>query len=119
MPNSLVDLNLHQFPDTYLAGTWRVESRELHRAAANAPLAQATHLHLHKEGLRLDTLTAPLAGEWRITRDPLLSRPYLEFIVDGETVRALITRLRRSTDGLYQALVLYFQSGLELVLTQP
>ncbi|RSK47549.1 hypothetical protein [Hymenobacter rigui] len=119
MSYSLVDLNLQQFPDAYLAGTWRVESRALHSAPQTAPLAQATHLHLHEEGLRLDTLGTPLSGDWCVTRDPLLSRPYLEFSVGGETVRALITRLRRSTDGLYQALVLYFQSGLELVLTQP
>lgn len=119
MPNSLVDLNLQQFPDAYLVGTWRVESRALHHTSPTVPLAQATRLHLHKEGLLLDTPDTPLAGDWRVARDPLLSRPYLEFIVDGQTVRALITRLRRSTDGLYQALVLYFQSGLELLLTQP
>ena len=119
MPHSLVDLNLQQFPDAYLAGTWRVEARTLNRASPTDPLVEATHLHLHAGGLRLDTLSAPVAGDWRVARDPLLSRPYLEFVFAGEAVRALVTRLRRSLDGLEQALVLYFQSGLELFLAQP
>jgi hypothetical protein len=34
-------------------------------------------------------------------------------------MRALVTRLCRSLHGYYQALVLYFQSGLELFLAQP
>ncbi|GAB3572259.1 hypothetical protein [Hymenobacter daeguensis] len=119
MASTLVDVNLQEFPDAYLSGTWRVENRALNRASPSEPLARATHLHLQAGGLRLDTPGAPVEGGWRVERDPLLSRPYLELIVAGEAVRALITRLRRSLDGHYQALVLYFQSGLELFLVQP
>lgn len=119
MPHSLFDVNLQQFPDAYLAGMWRIESRALNRASPADPFAQATHLCLQEAGLRLDTPGSPVEGNWRVERDPVLSRPYLELVVDGKAMRALVTRLRRSLDGLNQALVLYFQSGLELFLTQP
>lgn len=119
MPNTLVDLNLQCLPDDSFAGSWRVETAALHRAAPTEPLAQATRVHLHAEGLRVDTPGAQLRGAWRVTRDPLLSRPYLELTVAAEAGRALVTRLQRSPDGDYQALALYFQSGLELFLVQP
>lgn len=119
MAEALLDANLQHVPDPYLRGSWRVVDRTLSRSDPDAALAQATHLHLQDGYLRLDTATAQTAGQWSIERDALLSRPYLLLQLAHENVRALVTRLRHSTDGHYRALVLYFQSGLELFLVQP
>lgn len=116
---TLVDVNLQQSLNLSLDGTWRVVDRVLNRVDPSSPLAQATQLHLLENHLQLDTPALPATGNWRLERDGLLSRPYLLLQVAGENVRALITRLRHSLDGEYRALVLYFQSGLELFLVQP
>lgn len=52
-------------------------------------------------------------------RDSLLSRPYLQMQLAREETRALVTRLRRSTDGAQSQLSLYFQSGMEMQLARP
>ena len=119
MSSILVDLHLQHVPDEAFTGSWRVETRTMNRATAAAPLAQATQVHLRADGLRVDAPGHPIEGGWCVERDPLLSRPYLELMVAGEAVRALVTRLQRSLDGHYQTLVLYFQSGMELFLVQP
>lgn len=119
MSDSLLDANLQHVPDPYLSGSWRVVDRTLSRADPTTALAQATYLHLQDGYLRLDTSTQQTAGHWSIERDALLSRPYLLLQLANESVRALVTRLRHSADGHYRALVLYFQSGLELFLVQP
>jgi hypothetical protein len=121
MNQLLLDVNLQQVPDPYLHGSWRVVDRVLSQADPAGPLAQATFLHLQEGGLRLDTpdADAPATGQWSIERDDLLSRPYLQLQLASESVIALVTRLRRSVDGAYRTLVLYFQSGLELFLIYP
>jgi hypothetical protein len=110
---------LQRLSDASFTGSWRVETRSLNRAAATDPLAQVTQVHLQSEGLHLEMPGSRLQGAWRVERDPLLSRPYLELQIAGEAVRALVTRLQHTLDGQYQALSLYFQSGLELFLVQP
>lgn len=55
-------------------------------------------------------------GNWAVTRDETLNRPYLSFDLPNEATRALVTRLRRSADGLYSQLHLYFASGMEMQL---
>lgn len=119
MSTLLVDLHLQHVPDDAFTGSWRVETRTMNRATAASPLAQATQVHLQADGLRVEAPGFPLEGGWSVERDPLLSRPYLQLTVAGEAVRALVTRLQRSLDGHYQALALYFQSGMELLLVQP
>lgn len=117
----LLDVNLQHVPDPYLHGSWRVVDRVLSHADPAGPLAQATFLHLQEGTLLLDTpdADAPTTGRWSIERDDLLSRPYLQLQLATESVIALVTRLRRSADGAYRTLVLYFQSGLELFLIHP
>lgn len=119
MPFTLRDLNLQQVPDPYLLGSWRVTERVLNRADPTSVLAKATHLHLHDGQLRLDTPSSSQLGSWQVERDGLLSRPYLLLDLAQEQVTALITRLRRSLNGEYQTLALYFHSGLELFLSHP
>jgi hypothetical protein len=119
MPSTLLDLNLQQVPDPYLLGSWRVTERVLNRTDPATILAQATHLHLHQGLLRLDTPASSQTGNWQVQRDGLLSRPYLLLELAQEQIKVLITRLRRSLNGEYQTLVLYFQSGLELFLSYP
>lgn len=99
-------------------GDWQVASRVFNRSATTTPLAQAdrvvltaAHVHTH----------APLSagnqvGTWEVVRDELMNRPYLRFDFPEEDTRALVTRLRRSLDGLRSQLNLYFISGMELQL---
>lgn len=119
MPGLLLDVNLQQVPDHYLAGTWRVVDRALSQANPTTPLAQATMLYLDDGRLRVDTASEAESGQWAVMRDSLLSRPYLQLQLPTEQTSALITRLRRSTDGHQRALTLYFQSGMELQMVQP
>ena len=119
MSPSLLDINLQQVPDPYLSGTWRVVDRVLSHEDPTTALARATYVHLGHGTLRLDTATSETTGHWRVERDALLSRPYLLLELAQEEVTALVTRLRHSADGQFRALVLYFQSGLELFLVQP
>lgn len=119
MNQYLLDVNLQQVPDPYLHGSWRVVDRVLSQADPTTPLAQATHLHLQDGHWHLETPAAPAKGQWSVERDSLLSRPYLQLHLASEIVTALVTRLRRSADGAYRTLVLYFQSGLELFLVYP
>lgn len=119
MTATLLDVNLQQVPDPYLVGTWRVVERVLNKSTPDNLLAQATQLLLRPGELQLATPTATAVGSWAVKRDELLSRPYLQLDVDEMPMSALVTRLRRSLDGHYRTLALYFQSGLELLLEQP
>lgn len=113
------DVNLQQLPDHYLTGNWRVSDRVLNRTDPTSALAQATALYLNNNDLEVRLPNEVEQGHWQVQRDELLKRPYLELQLAQETTRALITRLRRSTDGLRSQLTLYFMSGMELLLLQP
>lgn len=118
MSDLLLDVNLHQLPDDFFGGAWRVASRVLNRNHPESPLAQATGLVVTPG--QVETRTAASGpshkGQWAVTRDELLDRPYLSFDLPEEATRALVTRLRRSADGLRSQLSLYFASGMELQL---
>jgi hypothetical protein len=112
----LLDVNLQQVPDQYLNGTWQVAERVLSQANPTTALARATQLQLQPGVLAVVTPTHRAAGHWSVNRDELLSRPYLLLHTADEEATALVTRLRRSADGLRSALTLYFQTGMELHL---
>ena len=118
MTDLLLDVNLQHVPDQYLNGTWQVAERVLSQANPTTPLAQATQLQLQPGVLAVVTPTHRTAGHWSVNRDELLSRPYLLLHTADEEATALVTRLRRSADGLRAALTLYFQTGMELHLVQ-
>jgi hypothetical protein len=119
MSDLLLDINLQQVPDSYLAGAWRVAHRVVNRADPDSPLAQATNLVLADELLQLQAPSLSETGSWAIQRDELLNRPYLRLNFPTEEMRALVTRLRRTTDGARSQLNLYFSSGLEMQLDRP
>ncbi|RTQ45287.1 hypothetical protein EJV47_25760 [Hymenobacter gummosus] len=120
MTDLLFDVNLQQLPDDFLAGAWRVADRVLNQTDPGSALALATHVHLSPGQLQVQTPDDTLQqGQWSVQRDALLQRPYLELQLAEEKTRALITRLRRSADGLQSQLNLYFLSGMEVQLTQP
>ena len=111
-----MDVNLQQLPDEYLTGDWRVADRVLNQNDPSSTLAQATHFYLQPGLMRVQAPTQQDGGRWTIQRDTLLNRPYLEMQLSREDTRALVTRLRRSTDGTESQLSLYFQSGMEMQL---
>ena len=120
MSELLFDVNLQQLPDDFLTGAWRVADRVLNQTDPASTLAQATHVRLEPGQLQVHTASAAVEqGQWSVQRDALLQRPYLELQLAEESTRALITRLRRSADGLQSQLNLYFLSGMEVQLTQP
>ncbi|AMR25771.1 hypothetical protein A0257_00815 [Hymenobacter psoromatis] len=119
MSDLLLDINLQQVPDAYLAGAWRVAHRVINRADPDSALAQATSLLLSKELLELQSPTLSEIGSWAVQRDELLNRPYLSLNFLTEETRALVTRLRRTSDGARSQLNLYFSSGLEMQLDRP
>ncbi len=121
MSELLLDINLQHLPDDYFGGEWQVANRVLNRNAPDSPLAQATRLLLTPGQLETqsDTPGQGQTGQWGITRDEMLNRPYLSFELPNEATRALVTRLRRSADGLRSQLNLYFASGMEMQLDRP
>ena len=119
MSDLLLDINLQQVPDDYLAGAWRVAHRVVNRADPASALAQATNLLLDDDSLRLCAPTLDETGSWAVQRDELLNRPYLRLNFPTEEMRALVTRLRRTADGARSQLNLYFSSGLEMQLDRP
>lgn len=119
MVETLFDINLQQLPDEYLNGEWRVSDRVLNSNDPGTTLAQATHFQLQPGIVQVQAPTQQDGGRWTIERDTLLSRPYLQMQLSREETRALVTRLRRSTDGAHCQLSLYFQSGMELQLARP
>jgi hypothetical protein len=119
MSDLLLDINLQQVPDAYLAGAWRVAHRVLNRANPDSALALATSLVLNDDQLQLQTPALSETGSWDVQRDGLLNRPYLRLHFSAEETRALVTRLRRTTDGTRSQLNLYFSSGLEMQLDRP
>ena len=119
MSDLLLDINLQQVPDAFLAGAWRVVHRVINRADPDSALAQATNLLLSDELLQLQAPTLSETGSWAVTRDELLNRPYLRLNFPTEELRALVTRLRRTSDGARSQLNLYFSSGLEMQLDRP
>lgn len=119
MSDLLLDINLQQVPDDYLAGAWRVAHRVINRADPASALAQATSLLLSDVLLELQSPTLSETGSWAVQRDELLNRPYLSLSFPTEEMRALVTRLRRTTDGARSQLNLYFSSGLEMQLDRP
>lgn len=119
MTDLLFDVNLQQLPDEFLTGSWQVADRVLNQTDPDSALAQATQLRLEPGHLQLQAAAQVQDGQWSVQRDALLQRPYLEIQLAEEQTRALITRLRRSADGLKSQLNLYFLSGMEVQLTQP
>lgn len=117
----LLDVNLQQLPDDYLAGNWRVAHRVLNRTDPGSPLAQATRLVLEGEALEVQAPEQNETGRWAVQRDELLNRPYLRLNLaeSAEETRALVTRLRRTPDGERSQLNLYFSSGMEMQLDRP
>lgn len=118
MSDLLLDINLQHLPDDYFGGEWQVANRVLNRNDPGSPLAVATRLVLAPGQLETRTTTpgAGQTGQWAITRDEMLNRPYLSFELPTEATRALVTRLRRSANGLHSQLNLYFASGMEMQL---
>jgi hypothetical protein len=119
MSDLLLDINLQQVPDSYLAGAWRVAHRVVNRADPDSSLAQATDLLLNENQLQLQAPLLHETGSWDVQRDELLNRPYLRLNLPTEEIKALVTRLRRSADGAQSQLNLYFSSGLEMQLDRP
>ncbi|GAA3924607.1 hypothetical protein [Hymenobacter algoricola] len=119
MSEPLFDVNLQHLPDDYLTGDWCVANRVLNQGNPASSMARATRLCLQPGSVEVQLPGPPDSGHWLVQRDELLSRPYLELELLQESTRALITRLRRSADGLESQLGLYFQSGMELQLTRP
>lgn len=117
----LLDVNLLQMPDAYLAGDWRVASRVLNQTDPDSTLAQASRLVLTDGQVQVQMPEAAqnTTGSWAVLRDELLSRPYLTLSLLADDTRALITRLRRSPNGEYSLLDLYFSSGMEMKLECP
>ena len=121
MSDLLLDVNLQNLPDNYFEGDWQVASRVLNRNDAGSPLAVATRVLLRPGKVQTESPDGDgkTAGEWDVTRDELLNRPYLSFALPAEQTRALVTRLRRSADGLRSQMFLYFSSGMEMRLERP
>ncbi|MCC2545334.1 hypothetical protein LJY25_02670 [Hymenobacter sp. BT175] len=119
MSELLFDVDLRSLPDDYLRGEWCVAHRVLNRTDPDSPLAVATRFVLQSNTLELQASEIKETGQWSIQRDALLNRPYLDLNLSREQSRALITRLRRSSDGQHGQLNLYFQSGMELQLSRP
>ena len=120
MSNLLLDINLQQSPDDYFDGEWLVANRVLNHNDPGSPLALASQLDLTPGKLiaRASASGAAQTGQWQVMRDEMLNRPYLNFELPTEATRALVTRLRRSADGLQSQLNLYFASGMELQLNR-
>lgn len=120
MSDLLLDINLQQSPDDYFSGEWQVANRVLNQNDPSSPLAQAEKLVLAPG--KLEARASPTGpahtGQWQVMRDEILNRPYLNFELPNEATRALVTRLRRSADGLQSQLNLYFASGMELQLNR-
>lgn len=119
MSDALFDVNLQQLPDELLTGVWRVASRVLNQTDPTSLLACAEHLALEPGRVRVEGAGQHDQGNWLVQRDTLLNRPYLALDLSQEQTRALVTRLRRSRTGSQSQLNLYFQSGMEMQLTQP
>ena len=118
MSDLLLDINLQQLPDDYFSGEWQVANRVLNRNDPGSPLALATRLLLDTDHLEAQSEDSgsTQTGQWAVMRDEVLNRPYLSFELPSEATRALVTRLRRSADGLQSQLNLYFASGMEMQL---
>lgn len=118
MSDLLLDINLQHLPDDYFGGEWQVANRVLNRNNPASPLAQANRLVLTPGQVEAQPVPPGLSqtGNWSVTRDEILNRPYLSFELPDEATRALVTRLRRSADGLRSQLNLYFASGMEMQL---
>ena len=119
MSDVLFDVNLQQLPDDFLTGVWRVADRVLNRTDPASVLARAEQFALQPGQMQVTAPGLRDSGRWIIQRDELLNRPYLELELGQEQTRALVTRLRRSRNGSESQLSLYFQSGMEMQLTQP
>lgn len=118
MSDLLLDINLQQLPDDYFSGAWQVANRVLNRNDPGSPLALAARIVLAPGQLEAQPATPgpSQTGQWAVMRDEILNRPYLSFDLPDEATRALVTRLRRSADGLQSQLNLYFTSGMEMQL---
>ena len=118
MSDLLLDINLQHLPDDYFGGEWQVANRVLNRNDPGSPLALADRLVLRPGQVEArPTPPGPSqTGNWAVMRDELMNRPYLSFELPNEATRALVTRLRRSADGLHSQLNLYFASGMEMQL---
>lgn len=118
MSDLLLDINLQQSPDEYFGGEWQVANRVLNQNDPGSPLARAARLVLAPGQLEAKPVPPGPSetGQWAVMRDEILNRPYLNFELPNEATRALVTRLRRSADGLHSQLNLYFASGMEMQL---
>lgn len=125
MEAPLYDVNLQHVTEDFFQGDWRVRERKASpttdpahhlTVARSLTLSPLQAFHLRTDAA--DGATA-LSGYWKMERDAMLSRPYLKLELPDGSTRALVTRLRRSSDGQQRQLMLYTQAGLELLLTHP
>ena len=96
-------------------------NRVLNQNNPTSPPALATHVKLGPDQVETKPAAPGLGqtGRWAVLRDELMNRSYLSFELPNEATRALVTRLRRTEDGLRSQLSLYFASGMEMQLNRP
>lgn len=113
----LYDENLLILTSERLQGSWQLTCTRVAAATEN-PWAEATHLQLEPATF---CLHGPAAhqGTWQLQRHAQLGQPFLILQSPDRPEQALVTRFRRSSDGAIRQMLLYFQSGLELLLTHP
>ena len=90
----------------------------LNRNDASTPMAQADRLIIGPTQVQANGPPggAGYTGIWAMVRDELINRPCLRIALPNEDTHALVTRLRRSLDGLSSQLNLYFATGMEMQL---
>lgn len=120
MSGLLLEINLQHSPDDYFGGGWQVANRVLNHNDPASTLALASQLELATDKLvARSSSNGPIqTGQWEVMRDEVLNRLYLNFELPNEVTRALVTRLRRSADGLQSQPNRYFTSGMELQLNR-
>lgn len=116
---TLFDAHLPSLTAGELHGLWQTTCLRS-APAGESRWTEATNLQLHETHFSLHTRAGDRhEGTWHLQRHSRLGQPFLALEGSGIMTQALITRLRRSADGTVRQMVVYFQSGLELQLTQP
>ena len=120
MSGLLLEINIQHSPDDYFGGGWQIANRVINHNDPASMLALASQLELATDRrVARSSSNGPVqTGQWEVMRDEVLNRPYLNFELPNGVTRALVTRLRRSADGLQSQLNRYFASGMELQLNR-
>ena len=110
-------IKLDDVTEAHLLGTWRVKSRAFNTSSASHSFIAYQCFRFLKNNAFTAQNGKKARGHWEMIREQeMIYNPQVKFRVGKEVVANCIITNLMTTDETHTKLILYFDSGFELVL---